>query len=137
MNLFDIKKFSSTLKKYRVLDLYTQKDLASRVEVSYATIIAWEKGNSTPNINQFLKLASIFNVDYSDLYFGRIPVNFGKKKTKHKAIPAIVSIASAFSLMLVSGFFIYDNYFRSDSNIHHGVKDIDSTKLMNFFYVIY
>lgn len=62
-----IKAFSKRLVHYMNLYKMSQKDLASRMGVSEATISNWVKGVKSPRIDKVDKLCEIFSCNRSDL----------------------------------------------------------------------
>lgn len=51
-----------TLKAARINSGFSQKQVASELNVSNKTVSCWERGLSVPNIIQFKKLCSLYNV---------------------------------------------------------------------------
>lgn len=60
----------------------TQKELASRIQVSQALISAWELGTSKPDIDYLFKLARLYKVSLDYL------LAFSPKETIPEAIKA-------------------------------------------------
>lgn len=55
---------------YRTDRGITQDDLASKLFVTRQAISKWESGESTPDLNNLVKLTEIFNVSLDALVFG-------------------------------------------------------------------
>ncbi|MCH5180701.1 MAG: helix-turn-helix domain-containing protein [Erysipelotrichales bacterium] len=68
-NIFSAEKFSSNLRRQRKIRDETQKQLADKLGISYQTLLAWEKGTTFPNVEQFKLLSKELNISYDDLYF--------------------------------------------------------------------
>ncbi|MCH5171808.1 MAG: transcriptional regulator [Erysipelotrichales bacterium] len=68
-NTFSTEKFASNLRRQRKYHDMTQKELAAKLGISYQTLLAWEKGTTFPNIEQFKILSKELNISYDDLYF--------------------------------------------------------------------
>lgn len=69
-NTFSAEKFAKNLRKQRKIRDLTQTQLANQLSISYQTLLAWEKGNAFPNVEQFKKLSEVMNISYDELYFG-------------------------------------------------------------------
>ncbi|NLR10699.1 MULTISPECIES: helix-turn-helix domain-containing protein [Lactobacillaceae] len=65
-----MNKFPTQLKKIRKEQNTTQDDLASQLFVTRQAISKWESGDSTPDLNNLIKLTNIFNVSLDTLVFG-------------------------------------------------------------------
>ena len=68
-NTFSADKFSSNLRKQRKIRDMTQKELAEKLGISYQTLLAWEKGTTFPNVEQFKIISNELNISYDNLYF--------------------------------------------------------------------
>lgn len=65
-----MNKFPAQLKKIRKEQNTTQDDLANQLFVTRQAISKWESGDSTPDLNNLIKLTDIFNVSLDTLFFG-------------------------------------------------------------------
>ncbi|EEI71039.1 DNA-binding helix-turn-helix protein [Lentilactobacillus hilgardii ATCC 27305] len=63
-------QFSKQLKKYRAANNLSQDDLAKKLFVSRQAISKWEQGDATPDLNNLVKLAEIFNISLDTLVLG-------------------------------------------------------------------
>ncbi|MDF7638935.1 helix-turn-helix transcriptional regulator [Lactobacillus sp. ESL0791] len=63
-------KFAEQLKTYRKKNSLSQDDLAAKLSISRQAISKWEAGDSTPDLDNVVKLAGIFNVSLDDLVLG-------------------------------------------------------------------
>lgn len=64
------------LRSARLSKNIQQKEVASFMGVRGSTISNWENGRSQPDIDEFIKLCSIYGVNYADLLtkaYGEIP----------------------------------------------------------------
>lgn len=61
------------LKRLRQQHLYTQEELAEKLDVSRQVIAKWEKGESTPDIQFCIQLAELYDVTIDNL------VNYNEK----------------------------------------------------------
>lgn len=98
---FNINAFSSSLKTLRNKHKYTQKDFADKIGVSYPTVIAWEKGKSTPSLRDFITICKLYGLNYSKLYFGEFEPLPPKKKKKGPIILTSSLLAIAATLTAV------------------------------------
>lgn len=55
------------IKEYRKQHHYTQKELATLINVKPTTISGWEIGRNVPSIEMLQKLADIFHVPFDEL----------------------------------------------------------------------
>ena len=60
-------EFGNNLKKIRICNNMSQKELADILNVSYKTISHWENGYSEPDFELLIKIKNYFQVEYSDL----------------------------------------------------------------------
>ena len=62
-----MNNFQNNLLLYRKQANMTQKELASKLNVSINNIGHWEKGRTEPNIDTLLKICEIFDISLDDL----------------------------------------------------------------------
>lgn len=60
-------KLEEKLMKLRKENAWSQEELADKLNVSRQTVSKWELGQTTPDIDNLTKIASIFGVSVSDL----------------------------------------------------------------------
>lgn len=65
-----MNRFPTQLKKIRKEQNITQDDLANQLFVTRQAVSKWESGDSTPDLNNLIKLTDIFNVSLDNLVFG-------------------------------------------------------------------
>ncbi|MBX7109624.1 MAG: helix-turn-helix domain-containing protein [Chitinophagales bacterium] len=74
----------NSLKKYRRITGYTQKEVAKILEFkSTSRISRWEKGESMPSVKNLLKLSFLYATLPNDLYYDlwmEVRNNLRKKK---------------------------------------------------------
>lgn len=63
-----IKTIGENIKKYRLLNNYTQEKLAEKLGIAPNTLSNYENGNREPSNDIILKLADIFGISIDDLY---------------------------------------------------------------------
>ncbi len=61
---------SDRIKKLRLQYGYTQKYMAEKLEISYQSYQAYEYGKTLPSLENFIKLADLFDVSL-DYLIGR------------------------------------------------------------------
>lgn len=64
---------SEQLKKYRTERGITQEELSEKLFVSRQAISKWEKGEANPDLENVVKLATIFEVSLDELVIGKEP----------------------------------------------------------------
>ena len=55
------------LKKFRLNNALTQRELAHKMGTNRVTIIRWEKGKVTPRLKTMIQLAKLFNCTIDEL----------------------------------------------------------------------
>ncbi|TLQ04400.1 helix-turn-helix domain-containing protein [Pediococcus stilesii] len=63
-------EFAKQLKKYRLNNDLSQEDLATKLFVSRQAVSKWENGEGTPDLDNIVKLAEIFDVSLDALVLG-------------------------------------------------------------------
>ena len=58
---------SMNLKRLRKEHQYTQENVAEKINVSRQSIVKWENGESTPDIDTLIKLSKLYNVTLDNL----------------------------------------------------------------------
>lgn len=97
-------ELSEQLKKYRKQEQMTQKDLASRLNVSDKTISSWETGRTYPDISLLINLSSILKISLDDFLKGDSEtVEKIDKDLKLKRVYKCLLIGLAFVLVIVGG----------------------------------
>lgn len=66
-----MNNFAKQLKKYRLEKNYSQDTLADQLFISRQAISKWENGDSTPDLENLVKLAEIFDVTLDQLVRGK------------------------------------------------------------------
>lgn len=61
-------KIGKNIKKIRLENKYSYKEFAKILDLSsLSTIFRWEKGESTPSLENIIKICNMFNVKIDDL----------------------------------------------------------------------
>ena len=84
----DMRQIGATIRYYREKQGLSQKALADRLLVSFQAISAWERGQSLPDLENCINLASFFGVSVDALLSGAgdelyIGVDGGGTKTEY------------------------------------------------------
>ena len=69
----------SNIRALRMLAGMTQDDLASRLNVTRQAVSSYERGRTSPDVDQLTELAGIFRVDLDTLVRGPLPVRDRRK----------------------------------------------------------
>lgn len=60
---------AENIKRIRVANNLSQKQLAEKINVNFRTISAWEKSVCEPSLEMLVKLSDLFNESIDDLLF--------------------------------------------------------------------
>ena len=63
----ELLNLSENLKALRLQYGYTQKEVASKIGITYQSYQAYELGLTIPTLPNFIKLAKLFDVNLEDL----------------------------------------------------------------------
>ena len=63
----ELNRLPQNLKELRKQCGYTQKYIAEQLGIAYQSYQAYEWGITVPTLQNFIKLAKLFNVSYEDL----------------------------------------------------------------------
>ena len=55
-------KFGERLKRERIAQQLTQREMAAQLNVSRQTISSWETGNSYPDIDRLIQLSDVYQI---------------------------------------------------------------------------
>lgn len=66
------KIFCKNLKAIRIVNSFTQKQIANKLNVVESCYANWEQGRTEPNIEMLRKLSKIFNISLDELINGEI-----------------------------------------------------------------
>jgi transcriptional regulator with XRE-family HTH domain len=95
------EKIGKLIKDLRIKNNLTQKDLATKLNVTYQAVSKWENGLNIPDIAILKELSNLFHVDLNDLLNGEVVT---KKNKNHKHIIIIAILATI--LVILSIFII-------------------------------
>ncbi|GAB3065552.1 helix-turn-helix transcriptional regulator [Salinicoccus sesuvii] len=70
----------SNLKEFRTSHGYTQEELAKKVGASTGTISSYEQGNRNITVPMAMKLAVVFNVEWTIFFEDKVSVSYDKEK---------------------------------------------------------
>lgn len=94
-------KLSDQLKKYRVLNKFTQEDLAQHIHITRQAISRWENDLSEPDLTTLKKMADLYNIQLEELVNG----NIYDYETKHNQLKFYYFL-SILSFIIPLGFII-------------------------------
>lgn len=94
-------KLSDQLKKYRVLNKFTQEDLAQQIHITRQAISRWENDLSEPDLTTLKKMADLYNIQLEELVNG----NIYDYETKHNQLKFYYFL-SILSFIIPLGFII-------------------------------
>ena len=63
-------KIGKYIKKLRIDNHFTQKDLADKLGVTYQAVSKWENGKNIPDISVLKEMSNLFNVEISEILNG-------------------------------------------------------------------
>jgi transcriptional regulator with XRE-family HTH domain len=76
----DYKKIGAFIKRLRLENNLSQKELADRIPISREAISKWECGRTIPDSSTIVRLSNIFNVSIDELLFGEYKTKKNKKE---------------------------------------------------------
>jgi len=98
-HIFDIEQFATYFRFLRKDKKLLQSEIARKCRTNIKTISSWENGLSTPSIDNFKKLCSLFHVPYDQFYFANNnKIQIVPLKRKKVLVPVFASIAVAISV---------------------------------------
>ena len=63
----ELLNLSKNLKELRRISGYTQREIAEKIGITYQSYQAYELGLTVPTLQNFIKLAKLFDVSYEEL----------------------------------------------------------------------
>jgi transcriptional regulator with XRE-family HTH domain len=100
---FNEEKFISNIKKLRAKNDLTQLELANRIGVNHKTISGWENHTSLPSVDAFIKMAQVFDVKYSTLFYGEeVQYHDEEIVIKKKVLSKYVAIGSTLFAVVIA-----------------------------------
>lgn len=108
--------FAEALVKFRKEKGMTQKELASKLNVSDKAVSRWETGKNYPDIETLKKLAELLDITINDLLKGNLKLT--KKKSPYKKV-----IAAAVIILLAVYMFPFYNWLKVTGDNFYGAKD--------------
>lgn len=66
-----MSKLYNRLIELRKANLYTQSDIADRLQIGQKRYAAWEEGRAEPNIAMLIKIADLYNITIDELVMNR------------------------------------------------------------------
>lgn len=84
--------FRENLTQLRKLHNFSQEELAEKINVSRQTLSKWETGESVPDIEKCMALASVFDVTLDDLVNFSSPVSGLNVPPRGKHVFGVVTV---------------------------------------------
>ena len=97
----DQEKVGNLIKKLRLDNNLTQKELADKLNVTFQAVSKWENGKSVPDIAQLHEISKLFNIDISEILDGELKEK-KKKKTGLIIAGIIIIIAVTTCILLIN-----------------------------------
>ena len=99
--IFNEKVFSNNLRSLRKKAALTQAAFAKIINVNVSSVIRFEKGESFPNLNQFIAICNYYHLKFDNLYFSIdtvLPTTLVTKNKKRRLflifIPIIITLST-------------------------------------------
>lgn len=110
----DQEDFGKLIKKIRKENKLTQKDLASKYNVTYQAVSKWENGKNMPDISLIKMICKDFDMSLDEV--------FNNKKTKTRKLIHYIAMISVILTLIVLAIILY--FSKNDS---YKFKTISST----------
>lgn len=95
-------KFGERLKRERVAQQLTQREMAAQLNVSRQTISSWETGNSYPDIDRLIQLSDIYQISLDVLLKEDSGMKeYLKKQEVMDEVNPIVKLATIIDLIFI------------------------------------
>lgn len=65
--MLELENFANNIKYLRKQYNYTQKYVAQQLGITYQSYQAYELGITVPTLQNFIKLAKLYDISYNDL----------------------------------------------------------------------
>lgn len=95
-------RFQDKLKMYRLRNSMSQDDLARKMGISRAAIGFWENGKRSPKIEQVMKMADAFGIDWTDLVDDEARINMTVRSDERVLVGSFRQLNAEGKNMLVA-----------------------------------
>ncbi|MEM1804555.1 MAG: helix-turn-helix transcriptional regulator [Nanopusillaceae archaeon] len=116
-----------SLKKYRVLNDFTQKEIADKLKIQQPTYSNYENGRREPDIKTLIEIANIYNINLDELVNRKINKEPTKKEVLfksevHKEVYELINELDTEELYMLKGYIerLIENKKGVDKNIKTG-----------------
>lgn len=142
---FDVEKFTSRLRYLREKAQITQLDFANRLEINKTRVSKLEKGESTPNSLEFIKIAKFYDISYEELYLGihnnevvkEKEVFDERQKKKDKSSSFLIALLILSNVLLLTTSLVFGlsslNNSTSDNN-ENNIGSIDNYHEVTYYF---
>ncbi|MBQ8891746.1 MAG: helix-turn-helix transcriptional regulator [Bacilli bacterium] len=93
----DNEKIKEFIKKIRIDNNLTQKDLADKYGVTYQAVSKWENGKNLPDITLLVQIAKDYDVDLSDI----LNIKQEEKTSKKRLVIPIICVSIIIGIILI------------------------------------
>lgn len=106
------EEIGAYLKKLRLEQNLTQKELAEKLFITHQAVSSWEKGKTLPDINTLSQLGDFYNITIDNLLLKEGSVDDVNDKQQKSMIPRRIFafIGLLFSIICMSIFFNYSRH---------------------------
>ena len=81
------------IRRFRLLNKYSQEQLARKLNITQGSVSQWEKGRTSPDTQTLIQLARLFNVSLNDLTDDKPFRELDSIRVIRNAVPIIGEIA--------------------------------------------
>lgn len=143
----DIEKIGKFIKELRIENNLTQKELASKLNITDRAVSKWERGKGCPDISYLEDLSNLFNISILELLKGErsekvtsnkdvmTSLNYASKITKANLLGIINKIITIIIISIISVvvFFNVSNLYYATKDYQLGATDykIDEERINN------
>lgn len=128
-------EFSSKLSKLRKRKKMSIKKIAEKLGINERCISDWESGKTTPTLKQVKQLASIYDIQVSELIDENEIVDDLIKEKKYNTIKIIIILVLLISLSIIVSLFVHRERYQ-EMEIYSFIGESDNFKFKNGLVVI-
>ena len=110
------EEIGKKIKKIRIDNNLTQRELADILGVTYQAVSKWENGKNLPDISIMKDICDKYNYKLDEL----LGDNYQKTNKTNKKFSKFLIIISLIFIVIISGFIIF---IKSNTNFHFGTID--------------
>lgn len=103
-----MNNLSKRLKELRIKNNYSQTDIANYLNISRQSVSKWEAGKTTPDLDNLILLAELYNLSIDSLITGNtpqdIPESSNHQNLLEKSLPVLEMLGLSIILVLSTNF---------------------------------